>query len=156
MTRKAVIFLLSLAAVACLPLHCFSLPDANQVTFFRWSYGNREQFLIRAIDWSLEFSTKSYYNPTTTPMRFDVGFFSYRRNILLPVRQPQKWSRGLRIPLIVCLPVFAAYPTITLLFGPARLRRRRRKRGLCVKCGYDLKGNVSGVCPECGTEIEKP
>lgn len=24
-------------------------------------------------------------------------------------------------------------------------------RGLCVRCGYDLTGNVSGVCPECGT-----
>ncbi|UCC29745.1 MAG: hypothetical protein JSU86_16260 [Phycisphaerales bacterium] len=28
--------------------------------------------------------------------------------------------------------------------------------GYCRKCGYDLTGNVSGVCPECGTEIEKP
>ncbi len=25
-------------------------------------------------------------------------------------------------------------------------RRLRRKRGLCVKCGYDLTGNESGVC----------
>lgn len=23
----------------------------------------------------------------------------------------------------------------------------------CRECGYDLRGNVSGVCPECGTEI---
>ncbi len=23
---------------------------------------------------------------------------------------------------------------------------------LCIKCGYDLRGNVSGVCPECGGE----
>lgn len=28
------------------------------------------------------------------------------------------------------------------------------KRGvLCTKCGYDLKGNESGRCPECGTGI---
>ena len=26
----------------------------------------------------------------------------------------------------------------------------RWARGLCVGCGYDLTGNVSGVCPECG------
>src|SRR5439155_5802664 len=33
----------------------------------------------------------------------------------------------------------------------ARVRRRtRRAKGLCVRCGYDLRGNVSGVCPECG------
>ncbi len=24
----------------------------------------------------------------------------------------------------------------------------------CSNCGYDLTGNVSGVCPECGTKIE--
>jgi hypothetical protein len=33
---------------------------------------------------------------------------------------------------------------------------RRRRRGLCIKCGYDLTGNVSGVCPECGARIERP
>ena len=31
------------------------------------------------------------------------------------------------------------------------LRRRRRARsGQCRACGYNLTGNVSGVCPECG------
>ena len=25
---------------------------------------------------------------------------------------------------------------------------------LCITCGYDLTGNESGVCPECGTKIE--
>jgi hypothetical protein len=25
----------------------------------------------------------------------------------------------------------------------------------CQKCNYDLTGNVSGVCPECGTSIEQ-
>ena len=25
----------------------------------------------------------------------------------------------------------------------------------CAKCGYNLSGNVSGVCPECGTETRK-
>jgi hypothetical protein len=24
------------------------------------------------------------------------------------------------------------------------------KHGLCTKCGYDLRGNHSGQCPECG------
>lgn len=27
---------------------------------------------------------------------------------------------------------------------------RRRPNGCCRKCGYDLRGNASGVCPECG------
>jgi len=25
--------------------------------------------------------------------------------------------------------------------------------GRCYRCGYNLKGNVSGRCPECGTTI---
>lgn len=29
-------------------------------------------------------------------------------------------------------------------------------RGMrCVSCGYDLTGNVSGICPECGTPVGK-
>jgi hypothetical protein len=31
------------------------------------------------------------------------------------------------------------------------VRARRRAVGLCLSCGYDLAGNASGVCPECGT-----
>ncbi|MCP4250685.1 MAG: hypothetical protein GY778_26895 [bacterium] len=29
-------------------------------------------------------------------------------------------------------------------------RRRRYPRGHCQRCGYDLTGNESGRCPECG------
>jgi len=24
------------------------------------------------------------------------------------------------------------------------------RRGLCLQCGYDLRGNTTGLCPECG------
>jgi len=42
-----------------------------------------------------------------------------------------------------------------LPFAPFRLQRYLRlKRGHCIKCGYDLRGNSGGsggeVCPECG------
>jgi hypothetical protein len=33
-------------------------------------------------------------------------------------------------------------------------RRLRRPPGHCQSCGYNLMGNVSGVCPECGKQIE--
>jgi hypothetical protein len=30
---------------------------------------------------------------------------------------------------------------------------KRRQPEACRNCGYDLTGNVSGICPECGTPI---
>ena len=42
--------------------------------------------------------------------------------------------------------MFVAIPTAILWW----LDRRYRK-GCCQKCGYNLTGNVSGTCPECGT-----
>lgn len=57
--------------------------------------------------------------------------------------------RAFRIPVwAVCLG-FSAYPSTIL--GLHIRRWRRRRRGLCINCGYDLTGNVSGVCPECGS-----
>ena len=32
-------------------------------------------------------------------------------------------------------------------------RDRRWPKGRCQSCGYDLTGNVSGICPECGEPI---
>ena len=52
--------------------------------------------------------------------------------------------------LIVFL--FAAYPTIAFIRGPWR-RWRRRRRGLCAACGYNLTANTTGVCSECGEAV---
>ena len=60
-----------------------------------------------------------------------------------------------QIPLWIIVALFATYPFIVFIRGPLR-RWRRKKKGLCLKCGYDLTGNVSGVCPDCGTEIKQP
>jgi hypothetical protein len=58
----------------------------------------------------------------------------------------------------------ALWPAVLLSFsfGAWLVRRQRRWRrdaelGLCLKCRYDLRGNVSGRCPECGTLLtEEP
>ncbi len=48
------------------------------------------------------------------------------------------------------IPVIIAF----LIRGGLWVRRRRLpKPGHCVKCGYDLTGNVSGQCPECGEKV---
>src|SRR5262249_30996896 len=53
----------------------------------------------------------------------------------------------------VILPIWPV--SLALLIGARvvlrwRRRARRRSRGECEKCGYSLKLNVSGQCPECG------
>jgi len=58
----------------------------------------------------------------------------------------------LTIHLWVPFILVAAYPTIVIVTRVYR-RHRRRRKGLCLKCGYNLAGNVSGVCPECGERI---
>lgn len=58
----------------------------------------------------------------------------------------------LAFPLWVPLLLFATYPAIALIRGPLR-RRARRRRNECVQCGYNMTGNESGVCPECGEAI---
>jgi hypothetical protein len=82
-------------------------------------------------------------------MHFDFGV-SFSTWVLAGWR-----TRNLYVPLwLMCL-LFAAYPTIAFIRGPVR-RYRRRRKGLCIRCGYDLTGNVSGTCPECGTEVQRP
>ena len=46
-----------------------------------------------------------------------------------------------------CL-LFAMF--LVLSFLPLGRRRKRKRLGLCVKCGYDLRGSKER-CPECGT-----
>ena len=31
---------------------------------------------------------------------------------------------------------------------------KSNRRGHCIKCGYDLRGDFSGGCPECGWQRE--
>ena len=56
------------------------------------------------------------------------------------------------VPYWLPVVVFAAYPLIAFMRGPLR-RWRRRSKGSCQECGYNLTGNESGKCPECGTAI---
>ena len=61
--------------------------------------------------------------------------------------------KGLSLPHWLILLMLSAYPAVALIRGAVR-RWRRPKHGLCVKCGYDLRGSNSEACPECGEPRE--
>ena len=52
------------------------------------------------------------------------------------------------------IPLFP-FPVATLVWLAWSISRpkRRVRRGLCAYCGYDLRDNVSGRCPECNTLV---
>jgi hypothetical protein len=54
-------------------------------------------------------------------------------------------DRGIALGLILLLSALG-----WLLY---RRSRRYIPPGYCQKCGYDLTGNESGRCPECGTQV---
>ena len=90
----------------------------------------------------------------------------WRYSIELPQRaRPNEPACYRPVP---CRPIWPAFAINTafyaamlwpLICGPIALRRVirrhiRRKRGLCIACGYDLRGNLSHGCPECGWRRE--
>jgi hypothetical protein len=61
-----------------------------------------------------------------------------------------------RVVLLRCLAsLLATWSALAFLclrkYRPARPGRP----GVCARCSYDLTGNVSGVCPECGAEVAR-
>lgn len=55
--------------------------------------------------------------------------------------------------LIVCA-IAAFIGALHLVGRRASLRARFDSNPRCARCGYDLRGNLSGMCPECGQLIE--
>ena len=59
----------------------------------------------------------------------------------------------LRVPIAIAWSLFY---WVAVVLGALRFSRRRRPRfrlGHCQSCGYDLTGNVSGRCSECGALV---
>jgi hypothetical protein len=54
-----------------------------------------------------------------------------------------------RVPYWAVTGLFAAPPLLALRLWRRRLRRQRRSRGQCERCGYDLRATPDR-CPECG------
>ena len=60
---------------------------------------------------------------------------------------------NMAIPMWLPTLLFSVWPAWLSL--PLHRRRKRKKLGLCLKCGYDLRGSKNR-CPECGEAFEPP
>lgn len=62
---------------------------------------------------------------------------------------PAEWTRRFELPLWI--PTLAAWGLVAVLI----FARRGCPPNCCNECGYDLTGNTSGICPECGASISQ-
>ena len=96
---------------------------------------------------------RTYQPPDSSPfiagLTDDTGMFGF------DYQSGMKWGDRVTRALV---PIWAAVvpgASVVLFWAWRRERKRRYRRpDQCAACGYDLTGNVSGVCPECGTPVQ--
>ena len=151
MIRKLIIVLLSLACLGTLALWAVShvAPQhkgtVSSTLFRQWDLNGGD---VRLLD-ERNRPTYAQANPVRdrhyyVPRLFSVHTCSYSAGVSFGYR---------RVDVRLELGTFALLLAIAFIRGPLR-RRRRRKRGLCLSCGYNLTGNTSGVCPECAGKVQ--
>ena len=52
----------------------------------------------------------------------------------------------------LCFLIFIL-PRMLTIFREYDIQQDRLKKGQCIQCGYNLTGNQSGTCPECGVKV---
>lgn len=91
-------------------------------------------------------------------MQINGGVLSFAFWGLIAWEAACKWARGffgsfVLPPGAIWVVAFVCLACVPIAFAIAihfREIHTRRDRGLCERCGYDLRGNTSGQCPECG------
>jgi hypothetical protein len=88
-------------------------------------------------------------SPLRTSGCFIIGERAPGEKILLPF---SPMLRGGFIPNVL---IYTA--CFALFWRPRKffhlIRERRVRRGLCLHCGYDLRGSAATLCPECGAQV---
>ena len=153
MIRKTIIVGLTFLAMAS--AIAWPLSDADWPERFFWESVNQRFYVahypymmknVRVIK-----DSRWYFaHDRLDPARHQSITLQHGRLVLRAVTPNQNQVFVATLGLYVPIALFAAYPLFALIRGPWR-RWRRPREGYCTHCGYNLTGNVSGTCPECGT-----
>lgn len=87
---------------------------------------------------------------------FVLGLSVIGADALHTARVPQGLDTTYKLLALITVIVGVILVLIIIRFG--RLSHRlqlRSSENQCLNCGYNLTGNVSGICPECGTRYSR-
>ena len=153
--RSAVLVVLTLIALASLcGLVLFRNLYSVRIAEFERDDGRNVLVGLVHIDTHATKIVLQYWAEPINPASRGRVVYSRGRYVLAHTPPAPAWGKSygtieLSSPLWPVLVVSGLYPGFELLIGVRRRRRRTRQRaGLCVKCGYDLRGSTLR-CPEC-------
>ena len=126
----------------------------SRFTYFG-TFGNGWAWMVVGGCWN--FHTGPQFRMSDSPDFFQaIGLYLQDRNGLIwPHYESAFNGRVLFMPLWLPFSLIAI-PTAWLWHRDRRPISSSPDHWLCLRCGYDLTGNTSGVCPECGDKACPP
>ena len=121
-------------------------PDIEHWQVYQYDYAYNARYRALAIGWPMRaWARHAVYDANRQPTHFGAIELNGAHRPILPI-----------FPGVIVNTLLFALPWYALFFGASAARRwRRRRRGLCPRCAYDLAGTTAGVCPECGAGVAR-
>lgn len=124
-----------------------------------WIHVETGDWLTSLGDGSLRFVRGLPATPPEVERQFDIGrrIGSHLRVGSTPWTFPslRSWPTAKKMGylLVIFLPLWVPLVLVGVPSAILWWSDRRTPKGHCRSCDYDLTGNVSGICPECGTPV---